>query len=64
MVTKPAWFQKVLSESSNIDNGFSLIFKLMRGERIHISLKAGHYWPVSETPFDDGTTLNAGLVAL
>ena len=43
----------------------------MRGERIKITLKAGHNWPTSETPFhieiafrrqaDGGQTLNASL---
>ena len=30
---------------------------------IQISLKAGHHRPASETPFNDGPTLNTGLVA-
>ena len=37
--------------------------KLMRGERIQISLQAGHHRLASETPFNDRPTLNAGLVA-
>ena len=52
---------------SNSDN--SLLG--MRGERIQIPLKAGHYLPTSETlikafrwPADDGPILNTGLVAL
>ena len=36
----------------------------MRGERIQIPLKTGHHLPASETPFNDGPTLNVGLVAL
>ena len=44
---------------------FLLLFK---GERIQISLKAGHHRPASEMAFrwraDDGPTLNAGLVVL
>ena len=45
---------------------------LMSGGRIKIPLLASHHRPASETPFemaflwraDDGSTLNAGLVAL
>ena len=40
----------------------------MREEIIQLPLKVGHHRPDSETPFrcraDDGSTLNAGLVAL
>ena len=53
----------------------TLLFQLIRGERIQIHLKAGqgHHRPARETPFkslafrrqvDDSPTLNASLVAL
>ena len=47
-------------------------FCLIRGKRIQIALKAGHYRPASETPFKwrfarepmNDPLLNAGLAAL
>ena len=49
-------------DASNCDTFF---FKLTRGEKIQIPLKAGHYRPSKMTFLwraDDGPTLNAGLV--
>ena len=72
-----ARIQKVLSEGSKFDNVFFFFFGgggglLMSGGRIKMPLLAGHHRPASETPFEmaflwravDGSTLNAGLVAL
>ena len=62
-----ARIQKVLSEGANSAT-LTTFFFFFRGERIQISLKAGHHRPGSKMALhwhaDDGPTLNAGLVAL
>ena len=47
-------------KKESIDNFFPLFFKLLKGERIQISPKAGHHRPASETPFENGPIMNAG----
>ena len=61
-----ALIQKVLSEGVQLWQRFFYLI------RVHITVKAGHHRPTSETPFkksfrlqvDDGPKLNASLVAL
>ena len=52
--------RKFCQKGSDSDNVFfsSFFSFFMRGERIQIALKAGHYQPASEPPW------NAGLIAL
>ena len=38
---------------SDLDPNFDVFFFVFKGERIHISQKAGHHWPASETPLHD-----------
>ena len=71
--------RKFYQRGSKFDKVFFFFFfffgwggLLMSGGRIKMPLLAGHHRPASETPFemaflwraDDGSTLNAGLVAL
>ena len=51
-LTKHSFLNSIGSDLDlNSDNVFFFFFK---GERIQISLKAGHHRPASETPFNEG----------
>ena len=64
--------RKFYQRGSKFENVFFFFFFLISGGRIKMPLLAGHHRPASETPFemaflwraDDGSTLNARLVAL
>ena len=60
-----ARIQIVLSEGVQLNSG-NVFLKMMGEERIQISLKEGHQWPASETPFKwraiNDPTLDADLV--
>ena len=45
------WIQKILSDGVQLCGFVFVFFSLIRGERIKIPIKAGHYRPASEKPF-------------